>query len=109
MLRDRLARTRPQAAWTATSICFCNAGGSYVMYGQGQTDPRGDGGVPAWRVRSRLDRRAGRAGWPADRITGRLALEYPESFGMAAGMEGRGEEVPAFIAVDDKGNDFCLV
>jgi len=83
---------------------FQKAGGSMVIAGQGNRS-RGDRSVQAiWRLLSRLDRRR-RANLAEHCIKKVETVEYAE-LGMEAIWRIEVEDFPAFIVVDDKGNDF---
>ena len=72
---------------------------------QGQPQPPGHRGVQdVRRLLPRLDRRPG-ARLAQDCITKVEVLEYPE-LGMEAVWKIEVSDFPAFIVVDDKGNDF---
>ena len=74
--------------------------------GQGQPLGRGHRGVQeARRLLPRLDRRRRRRGWPRTASRKVEVLEYPE-LGMEAVWKIEVRDFPAFIVVDDKGNDF---
>jgi fumarate hydratase class I len=73
---------------------------------QGQPQPAGDRCLQgARRVLPRLDRRPGARAWPRTASSSVEVLEYPE-LGMEAVWKIEVEDFPAFIVVDDKGNDF---
>ena len=74
--------------------------------GQGQSLAGGARGLQqAWRLLSRLDRRRRRRDLAQDCIKKVEVLEYPE-LGMEAIWRIEVEDFPAFIVIDDKGNDF---
>ena len=85
---------------------FQAAGGSMVMLAKGNRSQAGHRGLRrARRLLPRLDRRPGRAAG-AGLHQGRVeVLEYAE-LGMEAVWKIEVEDFPAFIVVDDKGNDF---
>ena len=96
---------RPQAAWTPYVDLFQENGGSMIMIAKGNrsqqvTDAcRKHGGfLPG------LHRRPGRHSGQEQHQKVEL-LEYPE-LGMEAIWKIEVEDFPAFILVDDKGNDF---
>jgi fumarate hydratase class I len=85
---------------------FQAAGGSMVMLAKGNRS-QGRSPTPASRARRllpRLDRRPRGAPGAGLHQEGR-GLEYPE-LGMEAVWKIEVEDFPAFIVVDDKGNDF---
>ncbi len=85
---------------------FMAAGGSFVTLAKGN---RGgevrDACQQAWRLLSRLDRRAGGAPGARTASARSSCLEYPE-LGMEAIWRIEVVDFPAFIVIDDKGNDF---
>ena len=105
MPRARSARP-PPGAWTATSTEFQAAGGSYRDARQGQP-LAGRSPTRARRTAASTSARsaARRPGWRQDCITKVEVLEYPE-LGMEAVWKIEVRDFPAFIVVDDKGNDF---
>ena len=85
---------------------FQAAGGSFVMLAKGNRSKAGHRRVPpARRLLPRLDRRARRRGWRSTTSRKVEVLEYPE-LGMEAVWKIDVVDFPAFIVVDDKGNDF---
>ena len=84
---------------------FQAAGGSLVMLAKGNRSARSTERLPAARrLLPRLDRRPGRPAGPGLHQHVEV-LEYPE-LGMEAVWKIEVEDFPAFIVVDDKGNDF---
>ena len=84
---------------------FQAAGGSLVMLAKGNRSPAGDRGLPSYGGFY-----LGSIGGPAARLAQDCikkveVLEYPE-LGMEAVWKIEVEDFPAFIVVDDKGNDF---
>ena len=96
---------RPPVAWTPTSICSRRNGGSLVMLAKGNrskvvTDAcHKHGGFYLG-----LDRRPGGAPRQGLHHQGRGARVSRARHGSR--LEDRGRDFPAFIVVDDKGNDF---
>ena len=94
-----------RAGWTPTSTQFQAAGGSLVMLAKGNRSR------PVTEACKRHGGfYLGSIGGPAARlaqdcITKVEVLEYPE-LGMEAVWKIEVEDFPAFIVVDDKGNDF---
>jgi fumarate hydratase class I len=97
----------PRGAWTAYVDLLQAAGGSFVMLAKGNRSPQvtdackkhggfylGSIGGPAARLAQ-------------DCIKKVEVLEYPE-LGMEAVWKIEVEDFPAFIVVDDKGNDFFV-
>ena len=85
---------------------FQAAGGSMVMLGQGQPLPGGGRGVwDATGASTSARSVAPAARLAKDSIRKVEVLEYPE-LGMEAIWRIEVEDFPAFIVVDDKGNDF---
>ena len=84
---------------------FQAAGGSLVMLAKGNRVEAGHRRLQApRRLLPRLDRRPGRP--PGAGLHPKVeVLEYPE-LGMEAVWRIEVEDFPAFIVVDDKGNDF---
>ena len=88
-----------------TSTSSRPTGGSMVMLAKGNRSKAGARGLQeARRLLSRLDRRPG--GAPRAGLHQKVeVLEYPE-LGMEAIWRIEVENFPAFIVIDDKGNDF---
>ena len=85
---------------------FQAAGGSLVMLAKGNRVAQVDRGLPAARrLLPRLDRRPGGPAGPGLHQAASRSLEYAE-LGMEAVWKIEVEDFPAFIVVDDKGNDF---
>ena len=85
---------------------FQAAGGSLVMLAKGNRSQGGARGLPASMAASTWARVGGPAARLAqDCIRKVEVLEYPE-LGMEAVWRIEVEDFPAFIVVDDKGNDF---
>ena len=84
---------------------FQAAGGSKVMLAKGNRSAQvREACAEAWWLLSRLDRRQRRQ--LAEHCIRKVeVLEYPE-FGMEAIWRIEVEDFPAFIVIDDKGNDF---
>ena len=104
MPRARSGRPRP-GAWTAMSMPFMAAGGSFVTLAKGNRGPE---------VRDACKKHGGfylgSIGGPAARLAQDCirkveVLEYPE-LGMEAIWRIEVVDFPAFIVIDDKGNDF---
>jgi fumarate hydratase class I len=83
---------------------FQAAGGSMVMLAKGNRSKVVTDSCAAGRLLPRLDRRGG-GSLAQDCIRSVEVLEYPE-LGMEAVWRIEVEDFPAFIIVDDKGNDF---
>ena len=84
---------------------FQAAGGSMVMLAKGNRSKQvTEACDDARRLLPRLDRRPGRPPRPGLHQVGEV-LEY-EELGMEAVWKIEVEDFPAFIVVDDKGNDF---
>ena len=83
---------------------FQVAGGSMVMLAKGNRSKQVTDACRARRLLPRLDRRPGGA-WPSTTSRKVEVLEYPE-LGMEAVWKIEVVDFPAFIVVDDKGNDF---
>ena len=85
---------------------FQKAGGSFVMLAKGNRSKAvTDACQRQRRVLPRLDRRPRRTSWPSDNIRKVEVLDFPE-LGMEAVWRIEVEDFPAFVVVDDKGNDF---
>ena len=85
---------------------FMQHGGSFVMLAKGNRSQAGDRRLQeARRLLPRLDRRPRRDPGPDESIKKVEVLDYPE-LGMEAVWKIEVEDFPAFIVVDDKGNDF---
>ena len=98
-------RRRP-AAWTPTSTQFQAAGGSMVMLAKGNRSASRSP-TPARRTAASTSARSAARppGSPRTASSSVEVLEYPE-LGMEAVWKIEVEDFPAFIVVDDKGNDF---
>ena len=84
---------------------FQQAGGSHVMLAKGNRSPAVTAACKGkWRLLSRLDRRLGGKARPGLHHQGRLHRVPGARHG--GGLAHRGADFPAFIVVDDKGNDF---
>ena len=85
---------------------FQAAGGSLVMLAKGNRSEAGHRGLPHATAASTSARSAARRpGWRRTASASVEVLEYPE-LGMEAVWKIEVEDFPAFIVVDDKGNDF---
>ena len=85
---------------------FQAAGGSMVMLAKGNRSKAGHRGLRTRTAASTSARSAARPpGWPRTASSSVEVLEYPE-LGMEAVWKIEVEDFPAFIVVDDKGNDF---
>ena len=85
---------------------FQAAGGSKVMLAKGNRSRAGHRCVRTSTAASTSAPSAGRRlGWPRTASDRSRCLEYPE-LGMEAVWKIEVEDFPAFIVVDDKGNDF---
>ena len=85
---------------------FQAAGGSMVMLAKGNRSRAGARGLQeARRLLSRLDRRRRPRNLAEHCIKKVEVVEYPE-LGMEAIWRIEVENFPAFIVIDDKGNDF---
>ena len=77
-----------------------------VMLAKGNRSPRGARGLRANTAASTWARSAGRPrAWPSTPSRRSRCIEYPE-LGMEAIWRIEVEDFPAFIVIDDKGNDF---
>jgi fumarate hydratase class I len=84
---------------------FQAAGGSMVMLAKGNRSRPGAPRLPGpWRLLSRLHRRPGRPPGPGLHQEGRSRRISGTRHGSHLAIEV--EDFPAFIVIDDKGNDF---
>ena len=103
--RARSARPR-RAASDSYVDRFMAAGGSFVTLAKGNRGAEvREACKQARRLLSRLDRRPGRAPRAGLHQARSRRLDYPE-LGMEAIWRIEVEDFPAFIVIDDKGNDF---